>query len=189
MNPKEAQVTVSEAAADAALFRHAMGNVAPLRAPSRAMAQRVPPAPVPVQTQRDEEAVLREAISDDFDPEALLDADDSLSYHRAQLNGDIVRKLRRGAWTVQAQIDLHGLRRDEARAALQDFLRAADKRGLRCVRIIHGKGLGSVGREPVLKGKVRAWLVQKENVLAFCEARPHDGGEGAMLVLLQQKNS
>jgi hypothetical protein len=63
------------------------------------------------------------------------------------------------------------------------------KRGLRCLRVIHGKGLGSIGREPVLKGKVRAWLVQKEEVIAFCQARPHDGGEGAVLVLLQPASS
>jgi DNA-nicking Smr family endonuclease len=185
---QQAQATASEAAVDATLFRHAIGNVTPLRTPSRATAPRVAPSPSPLQTQRDEQAVLREAISDDFDPEALLDADDALSYLRAGVNSEVARKLRRGAWTVQAQLDLHGLRRDEARMALQDFLRDADKRGLRCVRIIHGKGLGSVGREPVLKGFVRTWLVQKENVLAFCQARPHDGGDGAMLVLLQQKH-
>lgn len=185
----QAQAASRAAEADAALFRHAIGAVAPLHAPARAALQRTPPAPTPWQTQRDEKAVLHEAISDDFDPEAVLDADDSLSYHRAGVRDEVVRKLRRGAWTVQAQLDLHGMRRDEARAALQDFLREAGKRQLRCVRIIHGKGLGSAGGEPVLKGRVRAWLAQKENVIAFCQARPHDGGAGAVLVLLQQKTS
>jgi DNA-nicking Smr family endonuclease len=77
------------------------------------------------------------------------------------------------------------MRREEAREALAAFIRESVKRGLRCLRVIHGKGLGSIGREPVLKGKVRAWLVQKQEVIAFCQARPHDGGEGAVLVLLQ----
>lgn len=174
-----------EAAADSELFRREIGAVAPLNAPSRAPKRREPPVPLPLQTQRDEQAVLHEAISDDFDPETLLDTDDSLYFHREGVSSEVVRKLRRGTWIVQAQLDLHGMRRDEAREALQTFIREAVKRGLRCVRVIHGKGLGSVGKEPVLKGKVRAWLVQKEEVIAFCQARPHDGGAGAVLVLLQ----
>src|SRR5262249_5902279 len=136
-------------------------------------------------TRLDEAAVLSEAISDEFDPEMLLDTDESLFYHRPGINQEVVRKLRRGAWIVQAQLDLHGMRRDEVRDALAEFIRDSSKRGLRCLRVIHGKGLGSVGKEPVLKGKVRAWLVQKEEVIAFCQARPHDGGAGAVLVLLQ----
>jgi DNA-nicking Smr family endonuclease len=97
----------------------------------------------------------------------------------------VVRKLRRGVWVIQAQIDLHGLRRDEARERLGAFLREAVAEGARCVRVVHGKGLGSPGREPVLKGKVRAWLVQKNEVLAFAQARPSDGGHGALVVLLR----
>ena len=135
--------------------------------------------------QRDEEDVLNATLSDEFDPETLLDTDESLYYHRPGISRDVVRKLRSGAWIVQAQLDLHGMRRDEARDALAEFIREAGKKGLRCLRVIHGKGLGSIGKEPVLKGKVRAWLVQKEEVIAFCEARGHDGGAGAVLVLLQ----
>lgn len=175
----------AEAAADSDLFRREIGMVAPLRQPSRALPRREAPVPLPLQTRLDEQAVLHEAISDEFDPEAHLESDESLFYHRPGVSAEVVKKLRRGAWIVQAQLDLHGLRREEAREALQAFIREAGKRGLRCVRIIHGKGLGSVGKEPVLKGKVRAWLVQKEEVIAFCEARPHDGGAGAVLVLLQ----
>ena len=174
-----------EAAADSDLFRREIGSVAPLNAPPRAQPRRSAPVPLPLQTQLDEQAVLHEAISDEFDPEALLDTDDSLYYHRPGISEEVVKKLRRGTWIVQAQLDLHGMRREEAREALQTFVREAGKRGLRCVRVIHGKGLGSVGKEPVLKGKVRAWLVQKEEVIAFCQARPHDGGAGAVLVLLQ----
>jgi DNA-nicking Smr family endonuclease len=174
-----------EANEDADVFRRSIGEVEPLKAPPRNTATRVPPLPLPLQTQRDEEAVLHEALSDEYDPESLLEIDETLSYCRNGISQEVVRKLRRGAWIVQAQLDLHGMRREEAREALAEFIREAVKRGLRCLRVIHGKGLGSIGREPVLKGKVRAWLVQKEEVIAFCQARPHDGGAGAVLVLLQ----
>lgn len=174
-----------QAEADANLFRNEIGAIRPLNAPPRVASGRMPPAPVPKQTQRDEEAVLNATLSDEFDPETLLDSDESLYYHRPGISRDVVRKLRSGAWIVQAQLDLHGMRRDEARDALAEFIREAGKKGLRCLRVIHGKGLGSAGKEPVLKGKVRAWLVQKEEVIAFCEARGHDGGAGAVLVLLQ----
>src|ERR1700754_2228838 len=177
--------TRQTADAEAALFRQQLGEVKPLTAKPRATLARMPPAPLPLQTQLDEEAVLNESISDEFDPEMLLDTDESLSYCRSGISQEVVRRLRRGAWIVQAQLDLHGMRRDEAREALAEFIRDASKRGLRCLRVIHGKGLGSIGKEPVLKGKVRAWLVQKEEVIAFCQARPHDGGAGAVLVLLQ----
>ena len=180
-----AQAARVEAAADSDLFRREIGQVAPLKQPTRAQPRREAPVPLPLQTRLDEQAVLHEAISDEFDPEALLDTDDSLYYHRPGVTEEVVKKLRRGTWIVQAQLDLHGMRREEAREALQNFIREAGKRGLRCVRVIHGKGLGSIGKEPVLKGKVRAWLVQKEEVIAFCQARPHDGGAGAVLVLLQ----
>jgi DNA-nicking Smr family endonuclease len=174
-----------EASADAELFRREIGTVAPLTAPPRAPNVRPPPLPFPVQSQRDEQAVLREAISDEFDPEVLLETDETLSYCRPGISREVVKKLRRGDWIVQAQLDLHGMRRDEAREALGEFVHASVKRGLRCLRVIHGKGLGSIGKEPVLKDKVRAWLVQKAEVIAFCQARPHDGGAGAVLVLLQ----
>ncbi|SMG45786.1 Smr/MutS family protein [Paraburkholderia susongensis] len=180
-----AKAAQREAAADADLFRREIGEVAPLAAPARATPSRNPPPPLPVQTRLDEEAVLQEAISDEFDPEVLLDTDETLSYCRPGVSRDVVRKLRRGDWIVQAQIDLHGMRREEAREALAEFIRESVKRGLRCLRVIHGKGLGSIGKEPVLKGKVRAWLVQKSEVIAFCQARPHDGGAGAVVVLLQ----
>ncbi|MDQ7982490.1 Smr/MutS family protein [Paraburkholderia sp. SARCC-3016] len=172
--------------ADSDLFRRELGeSVTPLGTKPRATLPRNPPAPLPVQTRLDEAAVLTEAISDEFDPEMLLDTDESLFYCRPGIAQEVVRKLRRGAWIVQAQLDLHGMRREEAREALAEFIRESSKKGLRCLRVIHGKGLGSIGKEPVLKGKVRAWLVQKEEVIAFCQARPHDGGAGAVLVLLQ----
>ena len=96
-------------------------------------------------------------------------------------------RLRRGQWTIQRQLDLHGLRRDAARDALAAFIRQAERDGLRCVRVVHGKGHGSPGREPVLKDKVKRWLVQKSQVIAFTQASAADGGHGALLVLLASR--
>jgi DNA-nicking Smr family endonuclease len=141
---------------------------------------------LPVQQQRDEQAVMREALSDEFDVETLLDTDEALSFRRPGLGPDVVRKLRRGQWQLQGQLDLHGLRREDARLALAEFIRYAHKSGWRCVRVIHGKGLGSPGKTPVLKNRVHSWLVQKKEVLAFAQARPADGGAGALVVLLVQ---
>jgi DNA-nicking Smr family endonuclease len=167
------------------LFARSVGPVTALRAPARAAVERPRPSPLPRQRERDEAAVLREAISDEFDVETLLETDDELSFRRRDIGPEVVRKLRRGVWAIQAQLDLHGLRRDEAREQLAAFLRDADRRGLRCVRVIHGKGNGSPGRESVLRALVKSWLVQKNEVIAFTQARAADGGHGALLVLLR----
>jgi DNA-nicking Smr family endonuclease len=111
--------------------------------------------------------------------------DDQLSFRRPGIGLDVTRRLRAGHWSIQRQLDLHGLRTDEAREALGEFIRLAHRTGLRCVRVVHGKGLGSPGRMPVLKSRVQRWLVQKKEVLAFVQARPADGGAGALVVLLQ----
>ena len=167
------------------LFALSVGDVAPLKKPARAPSSTTRPAPIPRQRLRDEAAVMHEAISDEFDVESLLETDDSLSFRRRDIGLEVVRKLRRGVWAIQAQLDLHGLRRDEARESLASFLREAHHAGLRCVRVVHGKGHGSPGREPVLKAKVRSWLVQKSEVVAFAQARASDGGNGALMVLLR----
>ena len=133
----------------------------------------------------DEQAALREAISDEFDTSTLLHTDEHLSFRRPGMGVDVVRRLRAGTWSIQRQIDLHGLRREDAREALGQFIREAHKAGLRCVRVVHGKGLGSPGRMPVLKGRVHSWLIQKNEVMAFVQARPVDGGAGALVVLLR----
>ncbi|MGE4337418.1 MAG: Smr/MutS family protein [Pigmentiphaga sp.] len=172
--------------ADAAWLRRQLGGVTPL-APSGRIEPRVAaPRPLPLQRWADDDAVLRESLSDDYGAEWLLDADDSLSFRRQGLGPDVVRKLRRGHWAITAQLDLHGLRVDEAREAVAEFVRECVRSERRCVRIIHGKGLGSVNRTPVLKEKVRRWLTQKDEVLAFVEARPNDGGAGVVLALLQK---
>jgi DNA-nicking Smr family endonuclease len=174
-----------ESRRDADLFRRTVGPVSPLSISDKAPSPVAAPLPIPRQHLADEQAALQESLSDEFNVDTLLDTDEALSYARAGIGGDVLRKLRRGHWVIQAQLDLHGMRRDEAREALAEFLRNAARRGLRCVRVIHGKGLGSVNREPVLKNKVRAWLVQKEEVIAFCQARAADGGSGALVVLLK----
>jgi DNA-nicking Smr family endonuclease len=181
----QAEARAKQAEEEANLFRRSLGPVTPLLEHDRVDPERARPSAHPVQTRQDEQAVLRASLSDEFDVDSLLDTDDTLSFRRPGIGPDVVRKLRRGHWVVQRQIDLHGLRRDEAREALAEFLRQSVRQGLRCVRIIHGKGLGSPGREPVLKGKVRTWLVQKEEVIAFAEPRAVDGGGGVLVVLLQ----
>lgn len=173
-----------QAAAEKNLFIQAAGAVQPLPKKSHALLKKEPAEPQAMQYRRDEKAVLREAISDEFDVGTLLDADDLLSFRRPGIGTDVTRKLRRGDWTIQRQIDLHGLRRDEAREHLSFFIREAHKQGIRCVRVVHGKGLGSPGKAPVLKSRVHSWLVQKQEVLAFVQAKPADGGAGALLVLL-----
>ena len=165
-------------------FARAVGPVTALRQPPRAAPSRPLPPPEPLQRRLDEEAVLREALSDEFNPASLMETDEALTWSRPGIGPDVLRRLRRGDWVVQGQIDLHGLTRDAAREALGDFLRRAGKQGWRCVRVVHGKGIGSPGRLPVLKGKVRNWLVQNASVLAFAQAQGHEGGAGALIVLL-----
>ncbi|HEY8606301.1 MAG TPA: Smr/MutS family protein [Noviherbaspirillum sp.] len=174
-----------ESRRDADLFKRSIGPVSPLPPSDKAHAAPPPPPPIPRQHLADEQAALQESLSDEFTIETLLDTDEALSYARNGIGPDTLRKLRRGHWVIQEQLDLHGMRRDQAREALGEFLRQAVRRGIRCVRVIHGKGLGSVNKEPVLKNKVRNWLVQKEEVIAFCQARAADGGAGALVVLLR----
>ena len=166
------------------VFELTVGPVTPLRTVNRAIHDREQPAPEPRQREADERAVLLQALSDEIDIDTLLDTDETLSFRREGIGPEVVRKLRRGHWALQAQLDLHGLRRDAAREALGEFIQDSARRGLRCVRVVHGKGHGSPGREPVLKGRVRRWLGQKYEVLAFVQARASDGGAGALIVLL-----
>jgi len=168
------------------LFELSIGAVTRLPDAQRVLLRADPPEPEPRQRQLDEQAVLRQALSDDFDVDSLLETDETLSFRRVELGPETVRKLRRGHWALQGQIDLHGLRRDQAREALGAFVHESARRGLRCVRVVHGKGHGSPGREPILKSRVRRWLVQKQEVLAFVQARASDGGAGALMVLLGQ---
>lgn len=173
------------AAAERNLFVRAAGTVQPLRHPPRVQLAGEQPPPIPVQQLLDEQRVLAESLSDDFDASTLLDVDDALSFRRPGIGLDVTRRLRKGHWSIQREIDLHGLRREDAREALSAFIREAHRHGVRCVRVVHGKGLGSPGKTPVLKAKVQGWLVQKKEVLAFVQARGDEGGAGALVVLLK----
>ena len=177
------------AEAERNLFTRAVGKVAPIANQERVWSPPQRPSTRPLQQDLDNEAVMHESMSDDFDISTLLDADDQLSFRRPGIGTDITRKLRKGEWSIQGQIDLHGLRSDEARNAMGQFIRDAKRMGWRCVRVVHGKGLGSPGKEPVLKSKVQRWLVQKKEVLAFVQAKPSDGGGGALLVLMGPSQS
>jgi DNA-nicking Smr family endonuclease len=174
-----------KAEAEKNLFVRAAGDVKPLRHAPRVVHALDQPPPIPVQHQLDEQRVLQESISDEFDASTLLDVDDALSFRRPGVGLDVTRKLRKGHWSIQREIDLHGLRREDAREVLAAFIRESHRQGIRCVRVVHGKGLGSPGKTPVLKGRVQSWLVQKQEVLAFVQARGDEGGAGALVVLLR----
>lgn len=168
-------------------FANAVGPVHPLADRGRAELARARPAPEPLQRQADERAALREALSDEVDIESLLLTDDGLSWRRPGIAADVVMRLRRGQWSIQGQIDLHGHRREEAREALAAFVRQSHQQGRRCLRVVHGKGHGSPGRQPVLKSKVQRWLAQCNEVVAFTQASGHEGGAGALIVLLDSR--
>jgi DNA-nicking Smr family endonuclease len=185
--PVNPETPAVENADEEALLRDALKGVAPLRNPGKARLQRPPPAPTPLQTLRDDEQVLQDSLSDQMPMEIGLETGEELVFLRNGLSNQILKKLRRGYWATQDHLDLHGLRAEEARTLLVSFLNDALKHGLRCVRIVHGKGLRSRNAEPVLKRKIGNWLGQRDEVLAFVQARPEDGGGGAVMVLLKAK--
>jgi len=170
---------------EAQLFRASVSDVTPLTGPARIVPERPRPKPLPAQRLHDQREALRESLSAQVAWDAGMETGEELSHARNGVGAHTLGKLRRGHWVTQAELDLHGLNVEEARAALAEFLNQSVRNGLRCLRIIHGKGLRSKNREPVLKRMVAAWLVQREEVLAFCQARQADGGSGAVVVLLQ----
>ncbi|MDP1901771.1 MAG: Smr/MutS family protein [Rubrivivax sp.] len=184
---RAAQAAAAHAAAEGQrrLFSDSVGPVRALAPDGRAPPCGLRPAPEPRQRQLDEKAALAQTLSDEVDIETLLLTDDGLSFRRSGVGPDVVTRLRRGHWAIQAEIDLHGLRREEARDALAGFVREAAQRSHRCVRVVHGKGHGSPGRQPVLKAKVQRWLGQSDAVIAFTQASGPQGGAGALLVLLR----
>lgn len=184
-DPPAARLAPEQLHDPAALFRHVAGEVAPLKDRNLAAVVRPLPAPLPRKREEDEREVLREALESPLTFEDRLDTGDEAAYLRVGLPRRVLTDLRRGRWVVQGELDLHGLTRDEARSSLAHFIALSLQQGRRCLRVIHGKGHGSPGRLPVLKHLSRGWLAQREDILAFCQARPHDGGEGALLVLLQ----
>lgn len=170
---------------DRRMFREALGGAQPLAPHGRALPYVQRPAPWPLSRLRDESAVMHEALHDPVLWDVDTDTAEEMSFLRPGVPRNSLRKLRRGEWVTQGELDLHGLTRAGAKQALVDFLCACRKRDIRCVRIIHGKGLGSLNRQPILKSHVRHWLVQRDEVLAFVQARGVDGGSGAVRVLLK----
>lgn len=179
-----AEVSITETA----LFKKAVKDAKPLNIDAnhaRLLPQANKPKPIPHQFLRDERQALVDSLSDHYVPAHELETGEELLYLREGHAPDILSKLRRGYWVTQAAIDLHGLISNEARLYVAKFLADCKKRGIRCVRIVHGKGLGSRNKEPVLKHKLRNWLMQKDEVIAYAEARRQDGGSGAVIVLLK----
>jgi len=169
---------------DARLFRKATAGARPLKQDRRAPSNRRR-RPVASQRRRDEQAVLASLLSDEYQPD--VETSDDLLFTRPGLQQRVIRQLRRGQIAVEGELDLHGHTVPEAREALVLFLHRAQRAGKRCVRVIHGKGHGTAGKLPVLKGKVNSWLRQRDSVLAFCSARPQDGGTGAVYILLKRE--
>lgn len=172
---------------DKEVFHEAAKGARPLKQ-DRAPPYRKRRKPVPEQTQRDQRAVIGSLLSDDYEP-SEVETGEELLFVRPGLQHTVIRKLRRGYYVVEAELDLHGHTVPEARERIALFLHQARAMGKHCVRIIHGKGKSSEGKLPVLKGKVNSWLRQKDEVLAFCSATPSDGGTGAIYVLLRKKQT
>lgn len=168
-----------------ALFRKSVADARPL--PQDKVKPYTPRSkPRPSQRLRDEQEIIQSLLlSDPLADEALLTGEEII-FVRDGVTPSLMRKLRRGQYRIEAELDLHGQTRVEARAALAHFLAACIQQQRRCVRIIHGKGHGSFNKQPILKTNVNHWLQQREEVLAFCSARPVDGGHGAVYVLLRR---
>ncbi len=165
----------------------ARAGVRPLDAPAR-MHHRRKVSTAPLKTIEDNRSVLRESLSDEADPDDFLESDDGLSFRRPCVGPDVPKDLRRGRWAVVGQLDMHGMFVEEAREALVKFLSNAQANERLCLRIIHGKGNGSPAHQAVLRDKVRRWLKQRDEVVAFAEPRENDGGAGATLVRIRPKD-
>lgn len=171
-------------AEDRALFRSSVGPVAGVSSGTRRRPSKPMPSARPLMREADERAVIGELL--DTPPPEDIETGDDLHYRSEGVQLSVMRRLRRGQYRCQAEIDLHGMIVDVARQSLAIFLREALDADYRCVRIVHGKGLRSGHRGPVLKTKVAGWLRQRREVLAYCSARPNDGGTGALYVLLRR---
>ena len=177
--------SASIAPEESELLRAALAYVKPLAPTNRASLIRPKPRPVAAQRQRDDQEALLDTLSDHPAWEQGLETGEELLFRRDGLSQQHIRKLRRGHWKIQDHLDLHGHTAAEARILTAAFLAHALRNGLRCVRIVHGKGLSSPNREPVLKKKLSGWLAQRDEVLAYCQAPQTEGGGGAVLVLLR----
>jgi DNA-nicking Smr family endonuclease len=181
--PKEVPWRDGETSEERSVFRTAVADVQPLTS-DRVHHQPPLPLAIPRQHLRDEAAALDESLHGPALIDLYLEGGDEAAWRRDGLPKAWLKDLRRGRWVSQEKLDLHGLNRAQARDAVATFLAECVEHGYRCVRIVHGKGLSSPGREPVLKKLVLGWLSQRREVLAFCQARAAEGGAGAVVVLL-----
>jgi DNA-nicking Smr family endonuclease len=179
---KKPDKTISQEDRD--LFRQAVAGTRPLKH-DKVEDYRPPRSPHPVKRDTGAGESFQDMLSDEMDLEAVSAADELL-FQRPGLQSTVMRKLRRGQFPCEAELDLHGLRIDDARSTVARFLDQAVQHGQRCIRIVHGKGYGSSDAQPVLKNKINTWLRQRPEVLAFCSARPADGGTGAVYILLKR---
>lgn len=170
---------------DTELWLAEVGDTRPLPDSGRVHLGGKPPPPRPLQHLADERAALHESLHGPIALQDRLEGGDEASYLRNGLAHSVLRDLRRGRWVIQDEIDLHGLNRDEARHALSTFMAESLHDGKRCIRVVHGKGLRSPQKTSILRQLVRGWLMQRDEVLAYCQSRPQDGGEGALMVLLR----
>lgn len=170
---------------DSALFREAIGDAKPLKQ-DNFIADKPKPKAYPAKTVADQVAVIEEMINGEFNSD-FLERGDELLYSRPGVQKQILRKLRRGHFKIEAELDLHGMTVDMAKSALTDFLNQCSARSQRCVRIVHGKGLNSINKQPILKNKLNQWLQKRDKILGFCSARPMDGGTGAIYLLLKRE--
>ena len=169
---------------DVALFRDAVAGARPVTHRKADLRPR-PPAARAAFRRRDEALVLRESLS--MNPEAFdLETGEELTFRRSGVPATVFTRLRRGRFAIKAEIDLHGMTSAQARTELRSFLAESVTARLQCVRVIHGKGLRSGPRGPVLKASVNRWLRQWDDVIAFVSAPARDGGTGAVYVLLQR---
>ena len=172
---------------DRGLFRKTVGEVRRLATNGRVTPWRRRPRPVPRQRLADDAQVRMDMLADDPEFVEEVETGDELLFSRSGVQHSVLRKLRRGQYAVDAELDLHGMVVSEARMALSAFLADCRASGARCVRIIHGKGLSSPGGKPVLKSRLNGWLQRCDDVVAFSSARPVDGGTGAAYVLLRSR--
>lgn len=170
---------------DLEAFRAEMEGVKPVRTVNRAALDKPKPKPIPSKQAEDDRDVMRELLTDQGGWDDFNEMGDAETFLRQGLPRDVLRKLKRGEWTVQDELDLHGVTSDQARELMAAFLIRARRTGIRCVKIIHGKGLRSAPGAPILRGKVRKALTFRDDVLAYCDAKPADGGSGAVVILLK----
>ena len=181
-HPQDSKHTVSDA--DRQLFRETVGEVEKIEL-NLSEHNKQKPKPNAKQLHQDNDRVMQQLASDPFDIEEV-ETGDELMFFRPGVQKQTLRKLRRGQYVIERELDLHGHTVAEAKPVLNQFLTLASQNGKRCLRIIHGKGHGSKNKTPVIKNKLNAWLQQDDRILAFCSAKPTDGGTGAVYVLIKK---